>query len=312
MTSVPLPATAIAAAAEYIVIASGSTIHTYNGSTSKVTTIPYSSSSNQPHASALIRQLAISPDKAHLASAFDDKILRVYTLDPFELVSSRQTAKKCSSLSWTSNEEILVSDKVGDTYRYPLEPRPVPETKRTLTETTTDPSKNPDADLVLGHVSTITAHVLTQDGKRIITSDRDEHIRVSRYPDAYVIDKYLFGSNGFVSAIHIPTGRPELLLSAGGENNLRIWNWQTGEQLGQVGILEAILPYRKARSTMRKLKKHRKVRLESETGDGFYDAPEGWMLPSGQGVCIHKIDSVKVNEETVVLFSSEGYVSVDM
>lgn len=83
----------------------------------------------------------------------------------------------------------------GADRRYPLEPRVTGERAQGFKEQA-DPSLNPDADFLLGHVSIVSQHVLAPGTKRLITADRDEHIRVSRFPKSYIVDKYLWGSEG--------------------------------------------------------------------------------------------------------------------
>ena len=298
MSTFTLPPTAIASTQSALYIASGPSIHAQDLGTNTSTTLSTSS--------GVIRKIALSQGGQYLASIGDDKSLRIFSTSPFKELSSRITSKRCSDVSFTAAGDILVSDKVGDVYRYPLEPRPIVE-RPTTTILSSDPSKNPDADLVLGHVSINTAHLLSPDGKHILSADRDEHIRVSRYPQAYVIERYLLGSDGFVSAIHIPSSRPDVLLSAGGEDALRIWKWEEGVQVGSLPIWDAVVPHRKVRSTLRKLRKPRKTKVEST--DEFYTAPEGFLLPSGVGVCVGKIETVVVGEETIVVFYSEGSVT---
>lgn len=54
--------------------------------------------------------------------------------------------------------------------------------------------ENPsDGQLILGHVSPLNAFLLSHDEKYIITADRDEHIRVSWYPQGYNIEMYCLG-----------------------------------------------------------------------------------------------------------------------
>jgi hypothetical protein len=46
---------------------------------------------------------------------------------------------------------------------------------------------------IVGHVSMLTDMTLSNDEKYIITADRDEHVRVSRFPNGYNIESYCMG-----------------------------------------------------------------------------------------------------------------------
>ena len=51
---------------------------------------------------------------------------------------------------------------------------------------------------ILGHVSLLTTALITRNGKRIITGDRDEHIRISEFPCGWNIETYLGGHSRLV------------------------------------------------------------------------------------------------------------------
>lgn len=110
---------------------------------------------------------------------------------------------------------------------------------------------NFEYQLLLGHVSLLTDLVcVTLDtgssldgGSRsyIITSDRDEHVRISRgLPQAHVIEGYCFGHTEFVNRIKVPKWRPKLLISGGGDDYLVVWDWLAGKVLQKVDLSEAV------------------------------------------------------------------------
>jgi tRNA (guanine-N(7)-)-methyltransferase subunit TRM82 len=47
----------------------------------------------------------------------------------------------------------------------------------------------------------------------------------------------------YVSAIHLPTFSPDILISGGGDPYLKIWNWISGECIGQVQIWDFVEPF---------------------------------------------------------------------
>ncbi|KAJ0121337.1 wd repeat domain-containing protein [Diaporthe amygdali] len=101
--------------------------------------------------------------------------------------------------------------------------------------------------LLLGHVSLLTAVTLGHDAKGrpyIITTDRDEHIRVSRgtTEQAHVTEAFCMGHDEFVNRLCIPEteGLGDLLVSGGGDRDLYVWRWLEGKLLARAPLLSVV------------------------------------------------------------------------
>lgn len=98
--------------------------------------------------------------------------------------------------------------------------------------------------LLLGHVSLLTdvacvtlASPSHKPYNYILTSDRDEHIRVSRgIPQAHIIEGYCLGHTEFITKLCVPPVYPHLLISGGGDDYLILWDWPTGRILQQLDL----------------------------------------------------------------------------
>jgi len=94
-------------------------------------------------------------------------------------------------------------------------------------------SLSPDAtgyaQLLLGHCSLVTDMILSWDQNFLITSDRDEKIRVSRYPQTFDIHAFCLAHREYVTRILI-CGQ-NLLVSGSGDGSLVLWDWTLGKPL---------------------------------------------------------------------------------
>ena len=110
--------------------------------------------------------------------------------------------------------------------------------------------------LLLGHVSVLTdlACVSLIDNtwppskqrSYILTSDRDEHIRVSRgIPQTHVIEGYCLGHTEFVSKLCIPHWSQKTLISGGGDDFLLNWDWLSGTLRQKVDLKSLVDNFRK-------------------------------------------------------------------
>ncbi|KAI0642324.1 WD40-repeat-containing domain protein [Trametes meyenii] len=252
------PYTRLIFGGEYALAASGPDFHVINIHTGEVihtTTEVAPDERDKLKQSGPIRCVAVDSTFTYAITTGDDKKLRVWRVrDEPKLLSERELPKKPTEIGFTRDSQtIVVSDKFGDVFSYPLHPEStslppagVPgASKRGSLNSHENPS---NGTLILGHASMLTTYLLTPDEQFIITADRDEHIRISWFPKGYVIERYCLGHEKFVSTLHIPSFRTSVLVSGGGDSSLKIWDWMTGELLAEQFISEAAEPYIQVRA----------------------------------------------------------------
>ncbi|KAF8456240.1 hypothetical protein BGX38DRAFT_1163465 [Terfezia claveryi] len=105
--------------------------------------------------------------------------------------------------------------------------------------------------LLLGHISLlldvvpVTIQVELPDGERkwrtwILSADKDEHIRVSRYPHSYVIEGFCLGHDSYVAKLLVPSFDQQTLISGGGDDYLLRWDWKAKKVLQKLDLKENV------------------------------------------------------------------------
>ena len=148
--------------------------------------------------------------------------------------------------------------------------------------------------LLLGHVSLLTdvkcVNLMSPSQKPrnyIITSDRDEHIRVSRGgPQAHVIDGYCLGHTEFITKLCVPPIYPHLLISGGGDDYLILWDWRTGKKLQQLDLKSLV-------STVRDTH----LRAGSSTSGSAEIKDTGSQVDSALRICVSNIQALETQTE---------------
>lgn len=104
---------------------------------------------------------------------------------------------------------MLVADTTGDVFKLPL------DGDRDLKS-----EEAQENHLLLGHFSLLTD--LSVRGQYLATCDRDNRVRVSRFPDAFIIEAFFLRHKDFVSCVEWVTDTR--LLSAGADGRLMLWD----------------------------------------------------------------------------------------
>ncbi|KIM90548.1 hypothetical protein PILCRDRAFT_56339, partial [Piloderma croceum F 1598] len=291
-----------------------------------------------------VRCAAADIADVHLATSGDDKVLKVWKIDGLELLSSRELPKKPTGIRFLHDgQTILVSDKFGDIFSYPLHPIPnVSQPEQSGCNSLTSHENPSGGTLILGHTSVLTSFILSSDERYVISADRDEHVRVSWYPQGWNVEMFCLGHEKYVSAVHIPCFSPDTLISGGGDPTFKAWNWMTGKIHAEVEVWSIVQRFikveggRKGRGwgegaeQGRQRKRRGKAKDTEIDGDGgdveedivdvgpskndiTPDEPQLNTTKPGQIVqVVHKIDSFESNASKYILFSAVGATAIFM
>lgn len=160
-----------------------------------------------------IVDIVISSDNKYLALITSlSKELLLFELPLLAAPKSFALPRSASKIRFTvDNMHILIADKSGDALIFEIE------------------DEENKGNKLLGHLSLLLDILQTRDGKFIITSDRDEKVKVSCYPNTYNINTYCLGHKEFVNHIEILPHDSQYLLTASGDGTIKLWNYLDGK-----------------------------------------------------------------------------------
>ncbi|KAJ2745688.1 tRNA (guanine-N(7)-)-methyltransferase non-catalytic subunit trm82 [Coemansia sp. BCRC 34301] len=182
-----------------------------------------------------IRAATFSRDGALFAICTADKGLYIYETEHWATVRSMATEKRTNALAFDPSSAFLVTaDKFGDAHLV-------------ATSHTDEKPK-----LLLGHVSILYAIAFTfSDKPLVLTCDRDEKLRVSKYPNAYNIQSFGLGHTEFVTTVAAARFAPDSAVTGSGDGTLRLWGTSSGDLVQTVELSKHLAKYYESGAAIR-------------------------------------------------------------
>jgi len=173
-----------------------------------------------PHGEQPSPSSAESSATVYWLSAGDDKQVIVWSESSsgsWQRQRELGHSKKIVAALFDPNGEVLFADRFGDVYRWSSD------------VTKADEGCSAEPQLLFSHLAIVTAMVMTESGRFIITGDNHEKIRVTCYPQAAEIHSFCMGHLGQITSL--ACAGDEFIVSTSSDCTLRVWCLEDGQQI---------------------------------------------------------------------------------
>ena len=167
-----------------------------------------------------IRAIAFSSDGSEIATAGEDKRVVVTTGQEF------LHGKKIMAVHIDESGIVVFGDKFGDFYRLQKganSDNPIADDTDSV-DSEDETTNNKQLELLFGHISAISTSLYSPKRKLLISADRDEKIRIARYPRADIIESFLLKHRRYVSHLTWGNEAETVLVSAGADGQIIEWD----------------------------------------------------------------------------------------
>ncbi|XP_078712317.1 tRNA (guanine-N(7)-)-methyltransferase non-catalytic subunit WDR4 isoform X2 [Lampetra fluviatilis] len=121
---------------------------------------------------------------------------------------------------------VLAADRAGDVYHF----RVTPGSPAQIAEEAVN------GQPLLGHLSMLLDLAVTEDARFVVTSDRDEKVRVSLLDAPHNIHTFCLGHTAFVSRVTLMKNHPDKLLTGSGDGTVRLWDLTSGREISSCNL----------------------------------------------------------------------------
>ncbi|CEG44517.1 WD repeat protein WDR4 [Plasmopara halstedii] len=173
-----------------------------------------------------VMALLILVDERRLVHYELDVMAKTLVLKASRSVPRSATCMTISSLKLPSGDTkyvVIIGQKTGDVVAVPF------------------PDMDRDLKTLLGHTTSMVTHMaVNHDSTLLLTADRDEKIRISRFPNTSIIESYCLGHVASLTKIACSTLTPELVVSSSMDNTIKLWKIKTGELIASKVLLPGL------------------------------------------------------------------------